>query len=188
MHDVYLWIFVVLSVGLLFVNVYQYLIQRSALRIAEILYIMSRTVRERAADVRKSQKDVEIIEAHLFDLTTSARSLLRALGRSESSLGPDPEHTMSPNGHHMDSDSLIRLADNISTPCEKSRRRPPGRNSATPPSNAFRRRCRVWSGRGQRRSSTPWPCSSASARPNRTSRLRSTGEVGGPTARRFQDD
>ena len=113
MENVYLWVFVFLSVGLLFVNVYQYLIQRSALRIAEILYIMSRTVRQRAADVRKSQKDVEIIEAHLFDLTTSARSLLRSLGRSEASLGPDPEHTMSPNGHHMDSDSLIRLADNI---------------------------------------------------------------------------
>ncbi len=113
MENVYLWIFVFLSVGLLFLNVYQYLVQRSALRIAEILYILSRTVRERAADVRKSQKDVEIIEAHLFDLTTSARSLLRSLGRSEASLGPDPEHTMSPNGHHMDSDSLIRLADNI---------------------------------------------------------------------------
>ena len=113
MENVYLWVFVFLSVGLMFLNVYQYLIQRSALRIAEILYIMSRTVRERAADVRKSQKDVEIIEAHLFDLITTARSLLRSLGRSESSLGPDPEHTMSPNGHHMDSDSLIRLADNI---------------------------------------------------------------------------
>ena len=102
-----------LAVLLFLVNVYQYLVQRAALRIAEILYIMSRNVREKAAEVRRDQKDVEIIEAHLFDLTTSARSILRALGRSESALGPDPVHTMSTNGHNMTTDSLIRLADNI---------------------------------------------------------------------------
>ena len=110
--DLTIWILVG-AVGLLFLlNVYQFLVQRSALRLAEILYIMSRNVREKAAEVRRDQKDVEIIEAHLFDLATSARSILRALGRSESSLGPDPVHTMSPNGH-LDSDSLLRLADNI---------------------------------------------------------------------------
>ena len=110
--DVTVWILVG-AIGLLFLlNVYQFLVQRSALRLAEILYIMSRNVREKAAEVRRDQKDVEIIEAHLFDLATSARSILRALGRSENSLGPDPVHTMSPNGH-LDSDSLLRLADNI---------------------------------------------------------------------------
>ena len=100
---------------LLFIlNVYQYLTQRAALRIAEILYIMSRHIREKASEVRREQKDVEIVEAHLFDITTSARSLLRSLGRSEDSLGPDPTTDLSPNnGNRLDSESLVRLADNI---------------------------------------------------------------------------
>ena len=107
------WVLAGAVVLLFLANLYQYLVQRSALRIAEIMYIMSRNVREKAAEVRRDQKDVEIIEAHLFDLTTSARSILRALGRSENALGPDPVHTMSTNGHNMSTDSLIRLADNI---------------------------------------------------------------------------
>ena len=112
-NSIYIWILAPLAVALFFFNLYQYLGQRAALQIAEILYILSRNVREKAAEVRLEQKNVEIIEAHLFDLTTSARSLLRALGRSEEALGPDPEHTMSTNGHQRDSDSLIRLPDNI---------------------------------------------------------------------------
>ena len=98
---------------LFILNVYQYLTQRTALRIADILYIMSRNVREKAAEVRRDRKDVEIVEAHLFDIGTSARSLLRALGRSEESLGPDPAVDLTPNGNRLDSDSLLRLADNI---------------------------------------------------------------------------
>jgi hypothetical protein len=94
-------------------NVYQYLIQKSALRIADILYIMSRNIRQRATEVRRQQKDVEILEAHLFDIATSARSLLKSLGRSEASLGPDPAVDMPPNGRGMTSDSLLRLADNV---------------------------------------------------------------------------
>ncbi len=110
-----IWIaaLVALSVVLFIVNVYQYLTQRSALRIAEILYVMSRNVREKAAEVRRDHKDVEIVEAHLFDVSTSARSLLRALGRREEAIGPDPAVDLSPNGPRMDSDSLLRLADNI---------------------------------------------------------------------------
>ena len=47
-------------------------------------------------------------------MATSARSILRALGRSEESLGPDPALTVSTNGSsRMSSDSLLRLADNI---------------------------------------------------------------------------
>ena len=107
------WVLMGVIVLLFLLNIYQFLIQRAALRIAEILYVMSRNVREKAAEVRRDQKDVEIIEAHLFDLATSARSLLRALGRSESALGADPVMSVAPNGHHMDSDSLMRLADNI---------------------------------------------------------------------------
>ncbi|HCR16511.1 MAG TPA: hypothetical protein DIU35_03425, partial [Candidatus Latescibacteria bacterium] len=66
------------TVGILFIlNIYQYLTQRAALRIADILYTMSRNVREKAAEVRRDLKDVEIVEAHLFGISTSARSLLK---------------------------------------------------------------------------------------------------------------
>jgi hypothetical protein len=98
---------------LVLLNIYQFLMQRSALRIAEILYVMAGNVRAKAQEVRRDGKDVEIIEAHLFDMATSARSILRALGRSEESLGPDPALTVSTNGNRMSSDSLLRLADNI---------------------------------------------------------------------------
>jgi hypothetical protein len=106
-------VFSVVVLVLAVLNVYQYLVQRSALRIADILYIMSRNIRVRATEVRRQQKDVEILEAHLFDIATSARSLLKALGRSEQSLGPDPAVDMPPAGRGMDSDSLLRLADNV---------------------------------------------------------------------------
>ena len=102
-----------LSVLLTLLNVYQYLAQRAALRIGEILYVMSRNVREKAAEVRRDGKDVEIIEAHLFDLTTSARSLLLSLGRKPKTLGPDPVQPVSVKGQSMDNDSLVRMADNI---------------------------------------------------------------------------
>ena len=99
---------------LLLINLCQFLVQRAALRIAEILYVMAGNVRAKAQEVRRDGKDVEIIEAHLFDMATSARSILRALGRSEESLGPDPALTVSTNGSsRMSSDSLLRLADNI---------------------------------------------------------------------------
>ena len=99
---------------LVLISIYQFLIQRAALRIAEILYVMAGNVRAKAQEVRRDGKDVEIIEAHLFDMATSARSILRALGRSEESLGPDPALTVSTNGSsRMSSDSLLRLADNI---------------------------------------------------------------------------
>ena len=98
---------------LVLLNIYQFLVQRAALRIGEILYVMAGNVRAKAQEVRRDGKDVEIIEAHLFDIATSARSILRALGRSEESLGPDPALTVSTNGSRMSSDSLLRLADNI---------------------------------------------------------------------------
>gem|GEM_PF-723216 len=103
-----------LALFLFILNIYQFLTQRAALRIADILYIMSRNVREKAAEVRRDRKDVEIVEAHLFDISTSARSLLRTLGRSEDAIGPDPTVDLSPNGSsRLDNDSLLRLADNI---------------------------------------------------------------------------
>ena len=64
--------------------------------------------------MRLDGKDVEIIEAHLFDVATSARSLLKAWGRSEKSIDPDPMLSISStNRHRIDSESLTRLADNI---------------------------------------------------------------------------
>ena len=103
----------VLAMGLFILNVYQFLTQRAAMRIADILYIMSRNVREKAAEVRRDRKDVEIVEAHLFGISTSARSLLRALGRKDSAIGPDPAVDLPPIGNRLDNDSLLRLADNI---------------------------------------------------------------------------
>ncbi|MCH2659405.1 hypothetical protein MK163_03085 [bacterium] len=112
--DIYTAILAVLVVILILLNIYQYLVQRAALRIAEILFVMSRNVREKANEVRLDGKDVEIIEAHLFDVAPSARSLLKALGRSEKSIDPDPMLSISStNGHRIDSESLTRLADNI---------------------------------------------------------------------------
>ena len=106
-------IFAGIIIVLIVLNIYQFLIQRAALRVAEILYVMAGNVRAKAQEVRRDEKDVEIIEAHLFDIATSARSILRALGRAEESLGPDPALTVSTNGSRMSSDSLLRLADNI---------------------------------------------------------------------------
>ena len=98
---------------LILLNIYQFLVQRAALRVAEILYVIASNVRAKAQEVRRDGKDVEITEAHLFDIATSARSILRALGRSEESLGPDPALTVGTNGNRMSSDSLLRLTDNI---------------------------------------------------------------------------
>ena len=103
--------FVVIALSVL--NVYQFLIKRAAVRIAEILYVMTRTVREKASEVRRDQKDVEIVEAHLRDIVTSSRSLLRALGYGEAVLGADTEPATFPNGDRIDHDRLFRLADNI---------------------------------------------------------------------------
>ena len=99
---------------LIILVIYQHLSQRAALRIGEILYVMAGNVRAKASEVRREGKDVEIIEAHLFDIATSARSLLKALGRSEKSIDPDPMLSISStNGHRIDSESLTRLADNL---------------------------------------------------------------------------
>ena len=53
------------------------------------------------------------MEAHLFDITASAYSLLRVLRCRENSLDPDPEFGIFPNGNRINVDSLVRLADNI---------------------------------------------------------------------------
>ena len=77
---------VILSVvcaGLALLNVYQFLAKRGAQRFAEVLYIISRNVAERAQVVKRQQKDVEIVEAQLQDVVTTARTLLVAHARSD---------------------------------------------------------------------------------------------------------
>ena len=100
-----------MAIILFVLNVYQFLTRQSALRMAEILYAMSRNVRKKAAEVRCNKKDVEIVEAHLYDITASAYSLLQVLRRRENSL--DPEFGIFPTGNRINADSLVRLADNI---------------------------------------------------------------------------
>ena len=100
-----------LLVVLLFIfNVCQFLQRRAALHIAEVLYVMTRHVREKIAEANAEPKDIEIVEAHLFSMITSARSLLRTLGRK---LRPDPALDLTGNTPKIDDESLVRLADNI---------------------------------------------------------------------------
>lgn len=100
-----------LLVVLLFIlNVCQFLQRRAALHIAEVLYVMTRHVREKIAEANAEPKDIEIVEAHLFSMITSARSLLRTLGRK---LRPDPALDLTGNAPQIDDESLVRLADNV---------------------------------------------------------------------------
>ena len=100
-----------LLVVLLFIfNVCQFLQRRAALHIAEVLYVMTRHVREKIAEANAEPKDIEIVEAHLFSMITSARSLLRTLGRK---LRPDPALDLTGNAPKIDDESLVRLADNV---------------------------------------------------------------------------
>lgn len=100
-----------LLVVLLFIfNVCQFLQRRAALHIAEVLYVMTRHVREKIAEANAEPKDIEIVEAHLFSMITSARSLLRTLGRK---LRSDPTLDLTGNTPKIDDESLVRLADNI---------------------------------------------------------------------------
>ena len=97
-------------VVLFILNVCQFLMRRSALHMAEILYVMTRHVREKVAEAQTDSRDIEIVEAHLFSMVTSVRSLLRALGRK---LLPDPALDLIGNTPKIDDESLVRLADNV---------------------------------------------------------------------------
>ena len=99
--------------GLALLNVYQYLAKKGAQRLAEVLYIVSRNVAERAQVVKRQQKDVEIVEAQLQDVVTTARTLLVALGRSEESLDPDPNYTIFNGSQEMSKEGLLRMADRL---------------------------------------------------------------------------
>ena len=149
----YILILAVVAMALFILNVYQFLTQRAALRIADILYIMSRNVREKAAEVRRDRKDVEIVEAHLFDISTSARSLLRALGRRESTLGPDPSVDLIPGGSRPSADSLLRLADNILYGVIRMQN---GNRSRTEPWNVSTKKHLDWTRKPPARSFPPW--------------------------------
>ena len=103
----------IICAGLAVLNVYQHLAKRGAQRLAEVLYIMSRNVAERAQTVKRQQKDVEIVEAQLQDVVTTSRTLLVALGRPEETLDPDPTYTIFNGSQEMGKESLLRLADRL---------------------------------------------------------------------------
>lgn len=113
MQEALIIILTVVCSGLAILNVYQYLAKRGAQRLAEVLYIVSRNVSERAQGVKRHQKDVEILEAQLQDVVTTARTLLVALGRSEDTLDPDPSYTIFSGSQAMSKESLLRLADRL---------------------------------------------------------------------------
>ncbi len=94
-------------------NVYQHLARKGAQRLAEIVYIISRNVADRAREVRRHKKDVEIVEAQLQDVLTTARTLLLALGRNEETLDPDPTVTIFNGSGDLSKESLLRMADRI---------------------------------------------------------------------------
>lgn len=67
------WVLLGALLMLLLLSVYQHLMTRTALEMSELLYILSRNVRHKAADVWEDEKDVEIVEARLLDLSAAAR-------------------------------------------------------------------------------------------------------------------
>ena len=70
---------------------------------------MSKKVREKAIGVREEGKDVEILEAHLFDIAASARTLLHVLGKREIPFDHEPGFTFPVRGNQVDSRELERL-------------------------------------------------------------------------------
>ena len=92
-----------LIIILLTLSICQHFTKRAALKISELLYIMSKNVREKAVMVREYGKDMEILEAHLFDINASARSLLEVLGHRQISLELDPSLVLSMNGKQVTS-------------------------------------------------------------------------------------
>ena len=98
---------------LLILSVCQLLTKRAALQISEVLYIMCRNVREKAVKVQEEEKDVEILEAHLFDIAASTRTLLHVLGKREIPFDFEPGFAFPARRKEANSDELMRLADNI---------------------------------------------------------------------------
>lgn len=70
-------------VALVLLNVYQFLIQRAAIRVSKGLFVMSSNVIEKTREIRMSGKDIEIIEAHLMDIHTLVGMLLSSLRTRE---------------------------------------------------------------------------------------------------------
>lgn len=68
---------------LILLSMYQYLIQRAAIRLSKGLFVMSSNVIEKTKEIRTSGKDIEIIEAHLMDIHTLVGMLLSSLRTKE---------------------------------------------------------------------------------------------------------
>jgi len=74
---------------LLILNLMQLLSRRSARQLADILYISSRRVRDKASEVRNERLEPEILEAHLLDIEGFVLGLQQALGRRHINLLSD---------------------------------------------------------------------------------------------------
>ena len=81
--DVSTLILAVVVAFLVLVNVYQFLVQRAAVRVSKGLFVMSSNVIEKTREIRRSEKDIEIVEAHLMDIHTLVGMLLSSLHAKE---------------------------------------------------------------------------------------------------------
>ena len=73
---------------LLVLNLVQLLSRRSARRLADVLYIVSRRVRDKAVEVREERQDPEILEVYLLDIEGFVLGLQQSLGRRNIDLTP----------------------------------------------------------------------------------------------------
>ena len=104
-----------IAVALVVLNIYQYLTQRAVLRLAQVLFAMSVNVRDKSKEVRKNGKDIEIIEAHLFDIFTTVRTLVEVFGKTDQLEARLLEEQRTAFGRYWNdgSDSMLRLASEI---------------------------------------------------------------------------
>lgn len=76
-------IFGAFTIALVLLNGYQFLVQRTAIRISKGLFVMSSNVIEKTREIQSSGKDIEIVEAHLMDIHTLIGVLLSSLRTGE---------------------------------------------------------------------------------------------------------
>lgn len=109
---------VVTIVALVLLNMYQFLIQRSAVRVSKGLFVISSNVIEKAKEIRVSGKDIEIVEAHLLDIHTLVGMLLSSLRAKEkielsSFLYTHQQNHVDPLTKDWEEDSVFRSAEDI---------------------------------------------------------------------------
>lgn len=116
--SILMMIFGVFIIALVLLNVYQVVVQRAAIRISKGLFILSSNVIEKAKEIRRSGKDIEIVEAHLMDMHTLVGMLLiwlRSKGKIELSsfLYTRSQGHVDPLTKEWEEDSVVRLVQDI---------------------------------------------------------------------------